>query len=64
MQLYLWYFQSCGLWVPMESSGTLRSKILCLSMFGAVVESLPWGDWDNIAVSLAIAALSRCVFAQ
>ena len=61
MQLYLLYFWSCGLWVLSESSGALRVKLLALSMFGSVVESLPWGDWDNLAVSIAIAVMSRLI---
>lgn len=63
----LWHFRGAGLLqpplgVPPLNDGRLLAGAMLCSAVGALVESVPLADLDNVAVPVAVAAASRLYF--
>ncbi len=60
--VYVWLFNSWGYFAPAYSTGTILSGTAILAIVGAVVEALPFGDFDNLTVTIATIVVGLLVF--
>jgi dolichol kinase len=60
--IFLLYFQSWGVLEQGVDGWEAAAGSALAALAGALVESLPWPEVDNVTVPLAVAVTARCFY--